>query len=142
MIERNNCMTVLEAARELGKTIQADPRYEAYVAAKNANALDDELNALIEKLNSVQEKFNTENAKDSPNRDLLDACDKSFREIYSKIMVNESMMNYENVKRKIDDMMNGVLSVLQQCVNGADPSECIPETAQGCSGSCADCSGC
>ena len=40
-------MTVIEAARELGKAIQADDRYLKLVAAKEANDKDDALNALI-----------------------------------------------------------------------------------------------
>ena len=40
-------MDAIKAARELGKAIQADPRYKDYVAAKEANDADEELQKLI-----------------------------------------------------------------------------------------------
>ena len=42
-------MTVIEAARELGKAIQADERYLAFRDAQKANEEDIELNGLIGK---------------------------------------------------------------------------------------------
>ena len=40
-------MDTISMARELGKLIQADPRYDAYIKAKETNDKDEELQKLI-----------------------------------------------------------------------------------------------
>ena len=44
-------MDAIKAARELGKAIQNDERYKAYIEAKKANDADDELQQLIGEFN-------------------------------------------------------------------------------------------
>ena len=46
-------------------------------------------------------------------------------------------------ERWLDDMMNYLIGILSQCVNGADPATCEPVSADGeCTGSCSTCGGC
>ena len=135
-------MTVIEAARELDKAIQADDRYLKLVAAKEANDKDDALNALIGKLNLIQMSYQHE-AESGADEAKMNEYDKEFREVYTEVMLNENMKNYENARQDVDDMMNYVMQLLSMVVNGEDPATCDPAKLQSeCSGSCSTCGGC
>ena len=137
-------MDVTALARELGKAIQADERYLAYMEAKKANDDDIELNGLIGRLNLIQMSYQNESEKESPDQDKLEQWDADFRDVYGKIMLNENMRAFEEKKQTVDDMMNYLIQILSLCVNGADPDTCEPQPADegGCTGSCSTCGGC
>ena len=59
-------MDVIEAARALGRAIQADARYAAYVEAKKTNDEDTALQGLIGKLSLLQMSYQNEAEKESP----------------------------------------------------------------------------
>ena len=136
-------MNVIELTRQLGEAIQQDEKYIAFTAAKQANDEDMALNALIGKLNLVQMAYQNESGKESPDEQKLSDMDKEFQSLYGEIMLNENMKNYEARKQELDDMMNYLIGILSQCVNGADPATCEPVSESGdCTGSCSTCGGC
>lgn len=135
-------MTVIEATRELGKAIQADERYNKLMSCKEANDKDDALNALIGKLNLIQMSYQHE-AEGEANEEKMNGYDKEFREVYTEVMLNENMKNYEAARQDVDDMMNYVMQLLSMVVNGEDPETCDPAKLQSdCTGSCSTCGGC
>ena len=134
---------VEELVRQLGAAIQADERYLAYAAARQANDEDVELNGLIGKLNLLQLSYQNESGKETPDDDKLEKWDAEFRELYGQIMLNEHMRVYEEKKQNVDDMMNYLIQILTLCVNGEDPAVCEPKPETGgCTGSCSTCGGC
>ena len=136
-------MDVIAITRQLGEAIQQDERYIAFMEAKRANEEDMELNAMIGKLNLVQMAYQNESGKDAPDEKNLEEMDNEFRQLYGDIMLNENMKRYEEKKQTVDDMMNYLIGILSQCVNGADPATCEPVSAEGeCTGSCSTCGGC
>ena len=136
-------MDVIEITRQLGEAIQQDDRYIAFMEAKRANEEDMELNAMIGKLNLVQMAYQNESGKEAPDEKKLEEMDNEFRQLYGDIMLNENMKRYEEKKQTVDDMMNYLIGILSQCVNGADPATCEPVSAEGeCTGSCSTCGGC
>ena len=135
-------MDVLIKTRELGAVIQQDERYQAFIAAKNANDADTELNGLIGKLNLIQMSYQNESAKDTPNEEKLQGYDKEFQDVYALVMRNPHMQAYEAAKHEIDHMMNDVMQLLTMCVNGEDPETCELVHDDGCTGSCSTCGGC
>ena len=137
-------MDVVTKARELGKVIQADERYLAFLEAKKKNDEDLELNGLIGKLNLIQMSYQNESAKEAPDQDKLDQWDADFRDVYGSIMLNENMRRFEEKKQELDDMMNYLIQILSLCVNGEDPETCEPkpEDDGACTGSCSTCGGC
>lgn len=136
-------MNVIELTRQLGEAIQQDEKYIAYMEAKQANEEDMDLNAMIGKLNLVQMSYQNESGKDSPDEKKLEEMDNEFRQLYGDIMLNENMKRYEAKKQELDDMMNYLIGILSQCVNGADPATCEPVSESGdCTGSCSTCGGC
>lgn len=136
-------MNVIELTRQLGEAIQQDEKYIAFMEAKQANEEDLDLNAMIGKLNLVQMSYQNESGKDAPDEKKLEEMDNEFRQLYGDIMLNENMKRYEAKKQELDDMMNYLIGILSQCVNGADPATCEPVSESGdCTGSCSTCGGC
>ena len=137
-------MDVVTKARELGKVIQADDRYLAYMEAKKNNDADLELNGLIGKLNLIQMSYQNESEKEVPDQNKLDQWDADFRDVYGSIMLNENMRRFEEKKQELDDLMNYLIQILTLCVNGEDPETCEPkpESDGACTGSCSTCGGC
>lgn len=137
-------MDVIEAARALGKEIQADERYLAFAEAKKANDEDIALQGLIGKLNLLQLSYQNESEKENPDQEKLDKWDADFRNTYTEVMLNETMRAYEEKKQALDDLMSYIVNLLSLCVNGADPATAEPKANDGggCTGSCSTCGGC
>ncbi len=137
-------MDVIELTRELGKTIQADERYAAYMAAKQANDDDMALQGLIGRLNILQMSYQNESEKETPDQAKLEKWDADFHSVYAEVMLNENMRKYQEKKQELDDLMSYIVNLLSLCVNGADPETAEPQPSDGggCTGSCSSCGGC
>ena len=137
-------MDVVAMTRELGKLIQTDDSYLAFMEAKKKNDEDLELGGMIGKLNLIQMSYQNESAKENPDQAKLDQWDADFRDVYGSIMLNENMRRFEEKKQELDDMMNYLIQILSLCVNGEDPETCEPKPADdgACTGSCSTCGGC
>ena len=131
-------MSLEKLTRELGKAIQQDERYLAMQKAIEANEKDTALNELMSKIQLIQVSYQHEASKEQPDEGKMQAYDEEFRGVYTEIMMNENMRNYEMARKDIDDLMNFLTGILAMCVNGDDPETCDP-TAHSCGG---DCSGC
>ena len=137
-------MDVIEAARALGKAIQADERFAAYIAAKQANDADSALQGLIGQLSILQTSYQNEAEKEQPDEAKLEQWDEEFRRIYADVMLNPNMRVFEEKKQVLDDLMTYIVNLLSLCANGADPdtAEPRPVDGAGCTGSCSTCGGC
>lgn len=134
-------MGIIEATRALGAEIQKDERFINYVKAKLANDNDEKLQQGIGEFNMV--RMNLDNLMGEENRDeeKIKELNEQLRKIYTEVMSSESMAQYNNAKAELDAMLNDINSIIMQCVDGAEPSTCEPET-HSCSGSCSTCGGC
>lgn len=133
-------MNVIELTRELGKAIQADPRYSAYVSAREKNDGDEELQKLIGEFNMGRMQLNREMSKADKDQDKIAEMNQHIRDIYGNIMSNPNMAEYNDAKAAFDDMMIEVNQIIQLCANGEDPETCEPKS--NCTGSCSTCGGC
>ncbi len=133
-------MNVIEITRELGKAIQADPRYSAYLLAREKNDADEELQKLIGEFNMGRMQLNREMSKTDKDQDKINELNQKVRGIYADIMRNENMAVYNNAKSEFDDMILEIERIIQLCANGEDPATCDPKSA--CTGSCETCGGC
>ena len=129
---------VIRLTRELGKAIQKNEKYLNYVEARKANDADEELTSLMSKINIIQASYQQEASREDASEDKMRAYDEEFRQVYSQIMMNKTMQNFEAVRKELDDMMNYLTGILALCVNGQDPETCEPAPA-GCTGSCSTC---
>lgn len=134
-------MSILEAARNLGKEIQKDEGYIAFAKAKLALDNDTELQGKISEFNLV--RMNLERVMGEENQDeaKVKELNEQLRNIYAEVMQSKAMVEFNTAKVKIDTMLGDINSVIGQCVDGADPETVEPEV-QGCSGSCSTCGGC
>ena len=132
-------MSLEKLTRELGKAIQQDERYLAMQKAIEANEKDTALNELMSKIQLIQVSYQHEASKEEPDEGKMKAYDEEFRSVYTEIMMNENMRNYEMARNELDDLMNYLTGILAMCVNGDDPDTCDP-TAHQCGGDCSGCS--
>ncbi|MCR4861754.1 MAG: YlbF family regulator [Ruminococcus sp.] len=135
-------MDVIELTRELGKAIQQDDRYIAYMLAKQVNDNDKELNEDVEKFSKLREELNEVMKKDvqASETDHLKELDENIKATYKKIMSNKNMVVFQAAQKNLEDLINNVQQIITMCANGEDPETCQPSS--GCSGSCATCGGC
>ncbi|MBR3024301.1 MAG: YlbF family regulator [Oscillospiraceae bacterium] len=131
---------VIEMTRELGKLIQQDARYKAYVAAREKNDSDPELQKMISEFNDLRTELAGEMAKDDKDAEKLTQLDDDIKTLYGNIMGSELMMEFETAKAAMDTMLSQINTVITQCANGEDPDTCPVTT--GCTGSCESCAGC
>ncbi|MBQ8902909.1 MAG: YlbF family regulator [Oscillospiraceae bacterium] len=135
-------MDSIKAARELGKAIQADPRYIDYVNAKEANDKDEELQNLIGEFNLKRQSIQYEmNKGDEKDADKIAKLNTEMQECYGKVMGNVNMANFVIVKNALDKLLEDVNMIISMCCEGEDPDTCEP-AAHACSGSCSTCGGC
>ncbi|MCM1333520.1 MAG: YlbF family regulator [Bacteroides sp.] len=137
-------MNAIEAARELGKAIQADERYRAYLEAKEANDRDEQLQVLIHDFNRKRGLMQVEMQKPESEKDAgqLQKLNKEMQDSYGNVMKNANMANFVVVKTAFDQLLEDVNTIIALCCEGDDPETCDPRESGGCSGSCSTCGGC
>lgn len=130
------------AARALGKAIQADPRYQAYHAAKKANDTDEALQQEIQEFNLKRMSYQreTERLAEQQNPERIQKLEQKIQELYLSISANANMAAFEAAKQAMDGMMQEVDMILTLCANGEDPDTCHPDLSA-CTGNCASCGG-
>lgn len=138
-------MTVIEAARALGKVVQADERYIEYMKAKKANDEDADLQNLIGEFNLVRQNLAMESDKPEGERndEKLRELNQKAQAAYEAVMTNENMALFTMAKQGMDKLMSEINTILTYSVEGENPETCpsAPPTAA-CSGNCASCGGC
>lgn len=134
-------MGIIEATRNLGTEIQKDERFVEFVKAKLAVDNDTELQKQIGEFNIARMNLEQEASAEEPNQEKIAELNEKLRGIYTAVMSSENMLKFNTAKAAIDAMMNDVMSMLTQCIEGEDPATVEPET-HSCSGSCDSCGGC
>ena len=134
-------MDAVLMAREVGKLIQQDERYNAYVTARKVNDDDAELQKLISDFEAKRYELNMEMTKTDKDADKLKELDGVIKNLYGEIMVNPSMVKFNEAKNAMDGLLAEINNVIPASANGEDPETC-PSKPSGCSGSCGSCGGC
>lgn len=135
-------MNVIEVARELGKALQADERYKAYLIAKEKNDNDKELQDIIGEFNLKRVALGQEMSQQEKNQEKIASLNEEIKHLYAKIMQNPNMTEYHRAKESIDKILDQINTILTFSANGEDPATCPDTMSSGCSGSCSSCSGC
>ena len=85
--------------------------------------------------------MNQEMQKENKDEKKLQSLNEELQQVYTDVMGNPNMMEYNIAKQELDEVVQKVNAILGMCLNGEDPDTCeIPEG--GCTGSCATCGGC
>ena len=134
-------MDIMEMTRELGKALQQDDRYIAYMLAKQANDEDKELQADIAHFEDLRINLGTAMSAEEPDSDRIKELDTELKAVYQKVMKNPKMVVYSGAQQALESLVSNMQQIISMCANGEDPDTCkIPES--GCTGSCATCGGC
>ena len=132
---------IIKSVRELGKAIQADETFKAYIAAKMDADNDETLQNAIGEFNLVKMQISEETQKEDKDEAKLQELNVQLRKSYADIIANEKMQKYNNANQLYSGLINKVYAILEMCCNGEDPETCEPEE-HSCSGSCSTCGGC
>ena len=133
-------MDLIQMAREMGKALQQTEEYKRCEAARLANDGDQALQDGIGQFNLKRVALNQELQKADKDADKLQKMNEELQDLYTKIMGNPSMMEYNIAKQDLDELMQKVNAVLVMSANGEDPETC--EIPANCTGSCESCGGC
>lgn len=134
-------MDAIEMTRELGKLIQADPRFVELQLARQQSDEDQALQDAIGEFNLKRMAISNEAAKPDRDDETMQRLNKEFREVYAKIMANEHMRRYDAAKNEFDAFYQRITGILNLCAEGDDPETCDYDAAS-CGGDCASCAGC
>ena len=134
-------MDIMEMTRELGKALQQDDRYIAYMLAKQANDNDKELQEDIARFEDLRINLGTAMSAEEPDSDNIKLLDSELKAVYKKVMDNPRMMVFSGAQQALEKLVSNMQQIISMCANGENPDTCqIPEA--GCTGSCATCGGC
>lgn len=130
-------MEVIEAARELGNALMEDKRCKRLQVAKAANDSDAQLQELIGEFNLKKIQMNNEFNKkqEEQSKEKLSAIEKELKEVYAKIMATDSMKEFTEAKKDMDELVGHINTIIQMSISGE-------VDGGGCTGSCSSCSGC
>ena len=129
--------------RLLAKKLQQDDRIVYLEQVRKKMDMDQELQELIKKFNLKQYEYRVESVKEEGTRDeaKLEQLNRDIISLYSDIMANEFMVEYNECKNDVDQLTQLIQTIITAAINGGDPMIAqVPEG--GCSGSCSSCSGC
>ena len=135
-------MSLESTLRELGKEIQADPRFAALQAAASANDEDKELQEKMQELQLISLKYQQEAQKaDEADKERIEELHKDYQKLYEEIMQTESMQTYSAAASQMEEMAQYISKMIGLFFDGQDPATCeIP--ADNCTHDCCTCGGC
>lgn len=131
---------LLEMAKDMGEALQQDDRYVALQMAQAKADEDQPLQDLIGEFNLKRMALMTEENKEDKDMAKLQTLDEELREVYGRVMANESMQAYNAARVEVDNLLNGINRILMLSAQGEDPRSI--DTEHSCGGNCSGCSGC
>ena len=133
--------TLLELAKDLGHEIQRDPRFIRTQMAQAAADEDKALQDMIGEFNLKRMALNAEASKDEAEQDKekVMQLNAELREVYARVMANESMAEYQAAKTELDTIINGIGAIINMAAQGLNPDDYEEHS---CSGNCGSCGGC
>lgn len=130
----------IQAARELGKAIQQDPRYIRLSTAQKANDDDNALQEQIGRFNVLRGQLNQEVQKEKKDTETIKEMDAEIKELYRDIFDNANMQEFTEARNDIQQMVTFINQIITGSVGGEDPDAI--EFQESCGGDCGGCSGC
>lgn len=133
---------LMEMAKQLGRELQKDERYLAFRAASEENDKDEELQNLIGEFNLKRLDLGNEEDKAEHDEARVKALGEEVRGLYSQIMANDAMRQYQAVRAEFEQLLDGINRVIAYSAAGQDPDSFDATAAASCSGDCSACGGC
>lgn len=133
-------MDVIQAARELGKAIQADDRYAAMQAAQQRSEEDTALQGMISQFNMIRMQLNGETKKPERDQNKIRELDAQINDLYAEIYRNDNMLALNETRGEMQTMISFITQIIQGSTEGMDPEKI--EYQESCGGDCGGCAGC
>jgi cell fate (sporulation/competence/biofilm development) regulator YlbF (YheA/YmcA/DUF963 family) len=133
-------MDIIEMARDLGREIQRDPRFLRLLAANRKNDEDEALQGMIGQFNRLRSEISQEVMRPDKDQQKMAAMDAEFKGLYRSIMELPGMVEFNEAKKEIDEMVSFACQIITGSANGADPDSI--SQADDCGGDCGSCQGC
>ena len=135
-------MSLESALRELGKEIQADPRFEALQKAAKVNDADENLQSQMQEMQLITLKYQQEAEKgEEASQERIAELQQEYQDLYTKVMDGENMKNYSAAAAEMELMAQYISQMIGLFFDGQDPATCeIP--ASDCTHDCCTCGGC
>lgn len=135
-------MSLESALRELGKEIQADPRFEALQKAAKVNDADENLQSQMQEMQLITLKYQQEAEKgEEASQERIAELQQEYQDLYTKVMDGENMKNYSVAAAEMEQMAQYISQMIGLFFDGQDPATCeIP--ASDCTHDCCTCGGC
>ena len=135
-------MSLESALRELGKEIQADPRFEALQKAAKVNDAHENLQSQMQEMQLITLKYQQEAEKgEEASQEKIAELQQEYQDLYTKVMDGENMKNYSAAAAEMEQMAQYISQMIGLFFDGQDPATCeIP--ASDCTHDCCTCGGC
>lgn len=135
-------MSLESALRELGKEIQADPRFAALKAAAATNDADENLQKQMQEMQLISLKYQQEAEKgEEASQERIEELQKEYQDLYNEIMAGENMQKYSMAAADMEQMAQYISSMIGLFFDGQDPETC-EVSAEACTHDCSSCGGC
>ena len=114
-------MSLESALRELGKEIQADPRFEALQAAAKVNDADEALQQQMQEMQLITLKYQQEAEKgEEASQDRIAELQKEYQDLYTKVMDGENMKEYSEAAAQMEQMAQYISQMIGLFFDGQD----------------------
>lgn len=135
-------MSLESALRELGKEIQADPRFEVLQKAAKVNDADENLQSQMQEMQLITLKYQQEAEKgEEASQERIAELQQEYQDLYTKVMDGDNMKNYSAAAAEMEQMAQYISQMIGLFFDGQDPATCeIP--ASDCTHDCCTCGGC
>lgn len=131
---------MIEMAKEMGEALQQDERFVVLQMAQAKADEDQALQDLIGEFNLKRMALVTEENKEDKDAEKLQKLDEELREVYGRVMANESMQAYNSARQAMDALLSNINRILTLSAQGEDPQTLDAEHS--CGGNCGSCGGC
>ena len=136
-------MSLEKAIRELGKEIQADPRFKALQEAAAANDKDEALQAQMQELQLISLKYQQEAQKgEEADQTRIAEIQNDYQDLYGKIMQGENMQKYSAAASEMEQLAQYISGMIGLFFDGQDPETCEIPAQDECTHDCHTCGGC
>jgi Uncharacterized conserved protein len=131
---------VIQAARELGKQIQADETFIRFMTAQEASESDTDLQEKIQIFNQKRNELNGYLRQGQRDDAQVVALETEVQALYAGIFENPNMVAFNATRGEVQKMLDFVNQIIAASTNGNDPDKV--EYQEDCGGSCSSCAGC
>lgn len=132
-------MDVIEATRELGRALQADPRYSKMQEISAICDKDEQLQADIGQFNLIRMNLTQESEHKVRDELKIQQLNTQLQGAYDKAMSNPHMAAYNAARQELDALLQRVSGIISNCADGEDPATTEPAA---CTHDCSSCGGC